>query len=432
MKRTIIRTVRKANFLPLAAMALCMGILVSSCSDDNDNPTPEPGEDLVDVPVQEGGLLLAGEIADDVTLEADRGEYILSGGVRVAAGATLTIEAGTVVKSDVEEAATAYLAILPGAKIMATGTADNPIVFTSGEESPAVQDWGGIILLGNAPINPQGGTAASEMVEVPYGGTDADDNSGVLSYVRVEYGGAVQTEEKEHNGFTFEGVGAGTELNHLSVYVSGDDGVEFFGGTASLKYATVVGAEDDSFDWTYGWRGNGQFWVVVQKPVGETDHCFEGDNNGDGNDFDPQSNANISNVTLIGAVADGDQVLLRQGTAGKFYNMVVAGSYEGLTIESPRSTESLNAGDLVVNYSDFFYSSDYQGYTLDAGANEALITANNTFTTGSPEYLEGHIGTTGSEFDPQGINDWFDSAPYKGAVQADADWTAEGSWARFE
>ena len=139
-----------------------------------------------------------------------------------------------------------------GGKIEAVGTEDSPIVFTSGTASPARGDWGGIILCGKAPIN-KGTTATAEVGDVLYGGTDATDNSGTLKYVRVEYTGNAINTEKEHNGFSFNGIGNGTTLEYLQAYMGGDDGFEFFGGTVNASFLVSTGSKDDSFDWTYGW-----------------------------------------------------------------------------------------------------------------------------------------------------------------------------------
>src|SRR5690606_39108636 len=202
-----------------------------------------------------------------------------SGPVHVKPGYTIYIEEGVTVKSERSASTVAYLLIEPGAKIEAEGTATSPIVFTSGEASPKQQDWGGIILCGKAPVNVGTGSAASEMgVGVVYGGTDPNDNSGTLRYVRVEYTGKKQSLEAEPNGFTFEGVGAGTMVEYIASYKGGDDGIEFFGGTVNVKYAVVYGAQDDSFDWTFGWTGKGQFWVAVQADD-VADRGFEADNN---------------------------------------------------------------------------------------------------------------------------------------------------------
>ena len=170
------------------------------------------------------GTTLSGDISSDLTLDASL-EYTLAGGVHVLGGATLTIPAGTVIKSDPNESV-AYLLIEQGGMIDAQGTATSPIVFTSGSSSPSAGDWGGIILCGKAPIN-SGSVATAEVGDVTYGGSLSTDNSGTLRYVRVEYTGNAINDEKEHNGFTFNGVGSATTVEYLQAFMGNDDGFEF-------------------------------------------------------------------------------------------------------------------------------------------------------------------------------------------------------------
>ncbi|MEZ5010171.1 MAG: hypothetical protein R2744_00290 [Bacteroidales bacterium] len=122
-------------------------------------------------------------------------------------------------------------------------------------------DWGGIIINGNAPTN-KGVDVESEIAGYPYGGNDAADNSGVLTYVRVEFGGAKIDPETEHNGFTFNGVGNGTTVDYIEAWNGTDDGIEMFGGTVNLKHVVSWNNTDDGFDWTYGWTGNVQHMVI--------------------------------------------------------------------------------------------------------------------------------------------------------------------------
>ena len=171
------------------------------------------------------GLLQAqtevtGDITSDMTLTNDQ-TYKLVGFVRVKSGATLTIEPGTTIYGDYNSQGS--LIVQPGGKIMAEGTAENPIVFTSefnkegSSQEPSYGDWGGIILLGNAPINVPGGTANIEGPGDTYGGTDPADNSGIMKYVRIEYPGIAFSPNNEINGLTFGGVGSGTTIDYIQV-----------------------------------------------------------------------------------------------------------------------------------------------------------------------------------------------------------------------
>ena len=168
-------------------------------------------------------------------------------------GASLIIGEGVTIKADAT-GASVYIAITQGAKIIANGTATSPIIMTSASGSPSAGDWGGLILLGKAPINSVTGdaTSTSEIGSLAYGGTDASDSSGILRYVRVEYSGGAADGSSENNGFSFYGVGAGTTIDYIQAFEGADDGIEFFGGTVAINHAVVINCQDDSIDWTEG------------------------------------------------------------------------------------------------------------------------------------------------------------------------------------
>ncbi|MEL7021370.1 MAG: T9SS type A sorting domain-containing protein [Bacteroidota bacterium] len=291
---------------------------------------------------------------ETVTWTADN-EYLLDGFVFVEEGATLNIEAGTVIKgkeipSNTDLAST--LIITRDATINAIGTSDAPIIFTSelddvtaaGDLTPQDRGlWGGLILLGNATIVSDG--QEEEIVEgLPvddnrslYGGTDDADNSGRLSFISIRHGGAELAPGEEINGLTLAGIGSGTQVDHVEVYSNSDDGIEFFGGTVDVTYAAVSFCGDDAFDWDLGYRGRGQYWFSI---IGEDD----GDNNAemDGAKPDagtPSSNPLILNATYIGAGANATAknehaLLFRDGTRGAYANSIFTdGTNFGLQIE---------------------------------------------------------------------------------------------------
>ncbi|HXG68477.1 MAG TPA: hypothetical protein VNO70_25505, partial [Blastocatellia bacterium] len=207
--------------------------------------------------------------------------YLLQGVVFISK--KLVIKAGAQIFGSQGSA----LVIQQGAKIKATGTQEEPIVMTSdqpvGDRRPG--DWGGLVLNRRASINVPGGVGSGEGNTGNYGGgTSPDDNdsSGVLRFVRVEYGGFAISPENELNCIAFQGAGAGTEVDHIAAAWGGDDGIEFFGGTTNMKFAAIVGATDDSLDWTFGWRGKVQF-LLVQQRAGEADNGIEADNNENNN-----------------------------------------------------------------------------------------------------------------------------------------------------
>jgi hypothetical protein len=375
---------------------------------------------------------IAGTISVDRTLTASD-NWLLSGGVFVSDGATLTIEAGTTVKA-ADDGTTPFLSVLQGGKIDACGTASAPIVFTTVKSSPAAGDWGGIILNGYGPIN-AGATSEGEGGTGTYGGTDAADNSGRMCYVRVEYAGKILGTDNELNGFSFNGVGSATELSYLQAYKGSDDGFEFFGGTVSLKYAISSGNQDDSFDWTHGWSGNGQFWVVNQDATGG-DRGIEGDNLGDNNAAAPYSNPTIANVTMVG-VNDGDDsnqgLKLREGMKGAFYNFVVTGfPKRGCQVEHDVTISNMDNGDLTFKNSIIDNVNPFK-FTTSAGADasvtnmfDAAANANQTATDGSlVSFLSGYVGTSSAgAHATSGLGSWFTSVNYIGAVEAGNDWTA--------
>ncbi|MEQ9187573.1 MAG: hypothetical protein RLP15_07545 [Cryomorphaceae bacterium] len=299
----------------------------NSCTYDNDADT-----------------VLSGSIQESRSLDASK-TYTLSGGVHVKSGAVLSIPAGTVIQSDPTESV-AYLLIERGARIEAIGTSDAPIVFTSGSANPASGDWGGIIICGKAPIN-NGSEATAEVGDVLYGGTNSADNSGTLQYVRVEYSGNAINDEKEHNGFTFNGVGSGTTLAYLQSYMGNDDGFEFFGGSVDANHLISTGSGDDGFDWTYGWVGSGSYWIAEQVD-GIGDRGIEADNNGDDNTAAPFSNPTLSNLTLSG-YGSGDGIKLREGTKANISNALITNFSDGLDVEHSSTVTHIVSGELLLS-----------------------------------------------------------------------------------
>jgi len=268
------------------------------------------------------------EIKSDLTLTADK-VWTLKYKVHVRAGVTLTIEPCTTIVGDAGTLGT--LIIDPGAKIIAEGTADEPIVFTSQAEPGDRQagDWGGVILLGKAPINVTGGKANIEGLtpteDTLYGGDNPDDNSGSLKYVRIEYSGVVIGNNNEINGLTLGGVGRGTQLEYIQVRNTLDDCFEFFGGAVNGKHLVCTANQDDGFDWDFGYSGNLQFLVLQQDQAFPDDtNGFESDNDAMGSTNMPIANPTIYNATFIGHNADKQQFgwLARRSTKGSVYNAI--------------------------------------------------------------------------------------------------------------
>ena len=246
--------------------------------------------------------VIEGTIDKSITLA--KGKYTLKGYVYVNNNATLTIEAGSVIMSDVTEKGA--LIIERGSKLIADGRADQPIVFTSGKASGQrnAGDWGGVILLGKAPTNrPTNPPPVIEGgVNRTYGGTDANDNSGILRYVRIEFSGIAAEPNSEINGLTLGGVGAGTIIENVQVSYGADDGFEFFGGTVNAKNLISFATYDDDFDFDFGYVGKIQYAVSLRDKPSDTDQAngIECDNDGSGTTATPFTKPQLSNLTLIG------------------------------------------------------------------------------------------------------------------------------------
>lgn len=284
-----------------------------------------------------------GDIAagSNVVWTADN-EYVLNGFVFVDAGASLTIEAGTVIKGKpgVAENASALI-VAKGGRIFANGTRQAPIIFTA--EADDVTDpfdlpldtrglWGGVIMLGNASLNSSPGVSAIEGIPTTeprgeYGGTDDDDNSGVFRYVSIRYGGSDIGAGNEINGLTMGGVGRNTVIEYVEVFNNQDDGFEWFGGTVNSKYLVSAFNGDDSFDIDEGWRGKNQFWFVIQaEDIG--DRGGEHDGGTDPEDGTPYATPIIYNATFIGSGVNAsnpdnpEALKLRDNWGGSYYNSI--------------------------------------------------------------------------------------------------------------
>ena len=376
-------------------------VMFTACDDDNSDIIPPTDE-----------YELTGTISEDLTLEAGQ-NYTLSGGVHVTAGATLTIPAGvtiTAVYDDVVD----YILIEQGAKIDAQGTAENPIIMTSEHKEPTA--WGGLHICGYAHTNVQGGTGSSEIGDATYGGENDADNSGILRYIRLEYTGYAFDEEHESNGISFYGVGNGTTVDHCQVYMGADDSFEFFGGSVNVKYLVATDCEDDSFDWTEGWNGKGQFLVATQSDGSEGDCLMECDNNGTNAELTPIAHPILANVTLIGNNGDAQGVRLRAGTQVELYNALISGKALPLTVETTQTENYLADGTSKLEYVSLSGEVDSEN-GIYTNSMFAAATGNLTNQTLPNSY----VGTTAGG---ETISDsFFDVANYRGAVTEDNDWT---------
>lgn len=463
----------------LLFLALAGAIFTTSCSKKNStiDPVVPP---VVVPPVVNTNVEVSGDISANTTWTANK-IYMLKGFVYVTNGATLTIEAGTLIKGD--KASKGTLTVTRGAKIMAVGTADKPIVFTSAFAAGArsTGDWGGVILLGKAPVN-QGDNVAIEggldakgdaAKYIQYGGTDVNDNSGTLKYVRIEYAGIPFSPDNEINGLTFGGVGAGTTIDYVEVYRAGDDSFEWFGGTVKCKHLLAIGGLDDDFDTDFGFSGKLQFCLGQRYPTiadVSGSNGFESDNDASGSDKTPQTSAVFANMTMLGPIANATSAninanylhaaQIRRNSALSCFNSVFAGFVEGIYIDdskvvTPASTSTNYLAGRLVFANNIVYGSNKK-LTEVKGENKALfetaLRANNTFNAalyadaliidpfkyssdfanpGTPNFLvkTGSLAETGAVFTDAKLNDpFFEKVAYRGAFGT-TDWTT--GWANF-
>jgi hypothetical protein len=372
--------------------------------------------------------------------------YVLRGAVFVRDGATLNIQAGTRVVGEAGSVGT--LIVDRGGRLMAIGTREQPIVFTS--DQPVGQrgrgDWGGIIINGRAPINFESGEAAGEGDTGAYGGNNPNDNSGVIRYVRIEFSGVEFSPDNELNGVAFQGVGRGTQVDHVQAHMSRDDAMEWFGGTVDGKYLVMSNAADDSIDWTFGWTGRLQF-VAVSHRGDDADNGIEADNNEFNNNALPRSNPQIYNLTMCG---DPDRneggespraANIRRGTALTLRNFLITGfKATGLQIENTNTattsqvdngTTQLGAG--VVWASGTALHSSVTPYTTsgrfpNVRANVDGGLSPNCFRHENPDFRPVSVATlAGGQLAPiQPPNDgFFEAVTFIGAVPPAPgdDWT---------
>ena len=376
-----------------ALMAALMVAGLSSCNNNGKNPVADPDD-----------YTLGGRLTEDLTLK--QGEtYMLESSLQVVAPATLTIEPGVTIIAD-ESAGSdniIYILIEQGARIMAEGTASEPIVMTSENKEPGA--WGGLHICGKAHTNAEGETT-SEIGNAPYGGNEDNDDSGVLKYIRIEYSGLALDSEHEANGISLYGVGAGTQISYIYVVDGSDDGIEFFGGSADIDHCVVENCTDDSYDWTEGWDGSAEY-IIAYQSVAECDCLMECDNNGDNNDATPVANPTIRYATFIGnnSTENHRGLRLREGTYVNLSNALVCGKPDPITLDTPQTVASFDNGKSSIS------NTVIVGELLNeegAGYDNAAFLADGNSSVEEMSFTDKYVGMIGES----------------GAVSADDNWTA--------
>lgn len=391
--------------------AAIMAITVSSC-----RKIETDGE--IQVVVVNGGgggggsttgqtITLQGRINADTVLRKAN-SYILKGIVYMVGNHTMTIEAGTVIKGSFSGSDVAALVITRGSKIIAPGTATDPIIFTSLSPNPQSGDWGGIVLCGKAGYNlSYNGTAGLYQVE---GGIDnangdglagsgdaiaptpvANDNSGVLQYVRIEYAGYAFQPDKEINSLTMAAVGSGTIIDHIQVTYAKDDAFEWFGGSVNCSYLIAYKTQDDDFDTDNGYNGKVQFGLVLRDSLIadiSTSEAFESDGNATGTTAAPKTTAIFSNITAIGPRATlnnlGSTLFrgathIRRNSGISIFNSIIMGWPRGIEIDATTGTSTaLNIEDSTLRLRNITLAGNTVN-TRFTGTPGATITNDATF-----------------------------------------------------
>lgn len=470
---------KKNKILNLFLLTAVIGLVISCGGSDNDDTTPSSsssgsaspaaascplvsnaaGASVVSGTDTSGNLTCTytGTYNDSFQMKASA-THILSGPVKIGddtTSPTLTIDAGTTLRG---ESGKDSLNILRGAKILAKGTATNPIIMTSASDdgtlaADAQAQWGGLQIMGKATQNcTEAEKNADGICErsaegfdagaVKYGGNDDNDNSGELSYVVVKYAGYAFTSENELNGIAFYAVGDATKVNYIRVHNNKDDGIEFFGGTVNFKYAYLTGNQDDSFDYTNGWRGNAQ-WVIIDQNTPDPatasnnrpDNGMEFDSNGKANDATPRSNPTISNFLIIGNTEKhGELVHLRAGTSATLVNGIIVDKSDlgpcieiddAATFNAAGSTSSttLRAASVMIDCG----SNKYSGESGDDGFSTAAWATAQGITEGTNSLNGYKNGATEASVTVNTalLGSFFDVPTEIGAVPSTgSDWTA--------
>ncbi len=392
--------------------------------------------------------------------------YILYGDIIVKNNATLTIQEGTLIKGD--KTTLSRLVVATGAKLIAQGTPEQPIVFTSNQAAGTRTraDWAGLAICGLAPVNFRDGSGApiqgllecGTAPDYSFGGNAADDSSGVISYVRIEYAGYVCNTNSELNSLTLGGVGSRTKIDHVMVSFGQDDGYEFFGGTVNANHIISYGSRDDDFDTDNGYSGKVQYGLVIRVDTiadqGDISNAFESDNNAGATYDDPYTKGTFSNVTVIGPAATTTSTIdakygwgarLRRNTGLNIFNSLFIGYKRGLRIESSSTqtkatTDTLEfKNNIIAGSVDQAYESSFDSAYLVNPLTSNKIYGGNandsvklTYPYGNPDLFNflpqaGSPVLTGASFTNSKLNG-LTTTDFRGAF-GNVNWTA--CWAEF-
>ncbi|WP_161622667.1 T9SS C-terminal target domain-containing protein [Cesiribacter andamanensis] len=428
--------------LYLFLLLLSVGLI--SCKDDDAGEPLLPEEDFE---------VLEGNITQNLSLDANK-QYLLRGKVYVQAPNTLTIPAGTVIFG--EKATDGTLIINRGAKIMAEGTATNPIVFTS-QAAPGFRnrgDWGGVVVLGNAQTNnpansPIEGISATGSENGIYGPGDGaaqnEQNSGVMKFVRIEYAGIDLSQDNELNSLTMGALGSGTTIEHIMVSYANDDAYEWFGGTVNHKYLIAYNTLDDDFDSDRGYTGRVQYGLVVRFPgIADvsTSRAFEASSNNDAS-LPLQSAPSFANITVLGprmfsssvSGSYGAAVEINSNSSMKLHNSIISGFPIGIRYNGS-GAEAMVMNNVFVENTTL--SSTSGGSSVPAtfessnqvASKEAVFGEGAVFNSATPSPLLLPAGSTYAAGAPE-LPAGFEQKGFWGAFgssETDTDWNLTSGW----
>ena len=423
---------------------------------------------------QTDDLVLSGTYKKNVTLTSGN-NYLLDGLVYIDSGYAITIQPGTTIQG--RKGTNSSLIIKRGAKIFAEGTASQPIVFTSSapEGQKRLGDWGGLVLLGRATNNGSY-NGVNGVMEIEgginnangdglHGGNDDNDNSGVVKYVRLEFGGYPFQPDREINGMTCGSVGRGTTIDYVQVSYANDDAFEFFGGTVNCKHLISFRNLDDDFDTDNGYRGKIQFAIAVRDTAiadgsaGGASNGFESDNDGSGSAAQPFTAPVFSNMTIIGPLFTSTTIIaapfrrgahIRRNSRMSLFNSVVMGwpaagagiLIDGTTTEANAANNDLEIANTIIAGSpsplkvnsgsafniNTWFNDAAKGNSILPNNTDANLLSFNSYTGFNPTPAAGSPALSGASFSSSKLSG-MQTVTYRGAVGSGDSWWQ--GWTRF-
>ncbi|WP_294296673.1 hypothetical protein [uncultured Chryseobacterium sp.] len=362
----------KKNCLSIFAAVLIFGsaFVINSCSKEDDEIATTAVVGIAQDPNNFKGDVTSGQV---VTLDPTK-VYVLNGTVKVKDGGKLVIPAGTRIVATA--GASSYVLVEQGGQIYANGTPASPVSFTSSATTTGT--WGGIIICGKAPIN-TGTTGTSEVGAATYGGTLATDNSGSLTYVRIENAGINFSTTVKFNGLSLFGTGSGTKVENIALINGAEDGIQLYGGSVNVTNIVSVGNDDDAFVWTDGWIGTANSVFTQRKTNGTGNTGIKGMNNASNSAATPVSSPTLKNITLLGGTSgESNAISLSSGTYASFDNVVVSNWAKGFNITGDATVAYLNGQSKITNV--FFDTNVTSKVTATSTSGATVTLLSNTYT----------------------------------------------------